>query len=269
VLRIPLYQVDVFAEKLFAGNPAAVCPLQRWLPDATMQAIAAENNLAETAFFVKDETGEADFLLRWFTPTFEIELCGHATLASGHVLLNDLNFQRDQIRFRTLKAGTLAVRRDKSGLWLDLPARMPVPLAHPPADLDGLGVAPQQLLESGNKYFAVFERADDVQRLGPDFARLRRLGEKGVIITAPGRNAGEDFVSRFFAPGMGIDEDPATGSAHCLLVPYWAKRLGKSQLNAAQVSPRGARLACRLNGERVEMSGPVVPYLRGEITIPS
>lgn len=266
---LPLYQVDVFAEKLFMGNPAAVCPLHGWLPDATMQAIAAENNLAETAFFVKDETGGADYLLRWFTPTVEIELCGHATLASGHVLLNELTHPREDVRFRTLHAGVLTVMRRESALWLDLPVRTPEPLASPPDDLlGGLGLLPQAVLAAGNKYFAVYNDAAEIAHLKPDLSRLGLLEGKGVVVTAPGRPGHEDFVSRFFAPAMGLDEDPATGSAHCLLMPYWSARLGRRQLRAAQLSARGARLDCRLEGERVWMSGGVRPYLKGEIHVP-
>lgn len=266
---VSLYQVDVFAKKLFAGNPAAVCPLQAWLPDATMQAIAAENNLAETAFFVKDDTGIADYLLRWFTPTVEIELCGHATLASGHVLLNELTHPRDDVRFRTLHAGVLVVEKREGALWLDLPARMPEPLATVPDDLlAGLGLLPLSVLAIGNKYFAIYESAADIAALKPDFSRLAQLAGAGVVVTAPGRPEHEDFVSRFFAPAMGVDEDPATGSAHCLLVPYWAQRLGKTHLHATQLSARGAVLDCVLDGPRVWMSGPVRHYLRGEICVP-
>ena len=265
---LPLYQVDVFAEKLFAGNPAAVCPLSNWLPDATMQAIAAENNLAETAFFVTDETREADYLLRWFTPTVEIELCGHATLASGYIAFNELARPGREVRFRTLQAGVLTVARRDGALWLDLPARNPEPLAGIPAALlAGLGVAPLQILSSGNKYFAVYDDARIVATLKPDFAALRQLIGMGVVVTAPGRRSDEDFVSRFFAPAMGIDEDPATGSAHCLLMPYWAARLARTRLRASQLSARGARLDCSLEGERVWMSGGVQPYLKGEIHI--
>lgn len=266
--RIALYQVDVFAERLFAGNPAAVCPLERWLPDAVMQSIGAENNLAETAFFVRDETSAANFLLRWFTPTLEIELCGHATLASGHVLLEELGFAGDTVRFRTLKAGVLAVSRRDGALWLDLPSRLPQPVATiPEALLAGIGARPRELLATGNKYFAVFDDARQVAALQPDFAPLKSLTGMGVVVTAPGRGADEHFVSRFFAPAMGVDEDPATGSAHCLLVPFWAARLGRREFAAAQLSPRGAKMNCRLEGDRVFMSGPVVPYLKGEITL--
>lgn len=265
--QIPLYQVDVFAERLFTGNPAAVCPLETWLPDAVMQSIGAENNLAETAFFVADESGAADFHLRWFTPTLEIELCGHATLASGWVLFNALGWPKSSVSFRTL-GGRLVVEKRGKDLWLDLPTRMPKPLAEPPPELEeGLGADVRTVLATGNKLMVVLESAAEVASLNPDMAQLRRLAGKGVIVTARGRRPGEDFVSRFFAPAMGVDEDPVTGSAHCLLVPYWAERLGKTELGAAQLSSRGGRLLCRLDGERVRLSGPVVFYLRGEITV--
>lgn len=266
---LPLFIVDVFAERKFAGNPAGVCPLREWLPEATMQAIAAENNQAETAFFAPDNTGEADYLLRWFTPTQEIELCGHATLASGYILFNELAYSPNMIRFRTLQAGVLTVERRDGALWLALPTRKPEPLHDVPgALLKGLSVLPEDVQLIGNKYFAIYEDADTIATLTPDMRELRKLDETGVVVTAPGRHAGEDFVSRFFAPGMGIDEDPATGSAHCLLVPYWAERLGKMQFDATQLSPRGARFVCVLDGERVWMSGKVQPYLKGEITVP-
>jgi PhzF family phenazine biosynthesis protein len=265
---LPLFIVDVFAEQKFAGNPAGVCPLQKWLPDATMQSIAAENNQPETAFFVRDETGEADYLLRWFTPTQEMELCGHATLASGYVLLKELVHSSDTIRFRTLQAGILTVEHRGDALWLALPSRMPKPLEDVPnALLKGLSVLPDDIQLVGNKYFAIYEDAKTISELAPDMRELRKLTEMGVVVTAPGRHANEDFVSRFFAPGMGVDEDPATGSAHCLLVPYWAARLGKTQFDATQLSARGARFTCALDGERVWMSGKVQPYLKGEITI--
>ncbi|HSW11716.1 MAG TPA: PhzF family phenazine biosynthesis protein, partial [Solimonas sp.] len=211
-LRIPLYQLDVFAERLFTGNPAAVCPLQAWLPDATMQAIAAENNLSETAFFVADETGEADFLLRWFTPTVEVELCGHATLASGHVVLEALAWPRDRVCFRTLKAGVLQVERGALGLWLDLPARPPQALEQIPAGLpEALGAQPVQVLQQGGYWLVVYDSARTIEGLRPDIAALRRLPAQAICVTAPGRRRSEDFVSRFFAPALGVDEDPVTG----------------------------------------------------------
>ena len=265
--KIPLYQVDVFAERLFKGNPAAVCPLDAWLDDATLQGIALNNNLAETAYFVKSTRADADFDLRWFTPTLEIELCGHATLASGFVLFNDLGYRGDRIRFAT-KSGILVVERRGNALWLDLPASVPSPLAVVPTDvLAGLGREPQNWFTARVNFIALFEREADVVALAPDFGRLRKLAGKGVIVTAPAdRDA--DFVSRYFAPGLGVDEDPATGSAHAALTPFWAGKLGKTKLRGLQRSPRGAVFDCELAGERAWMSGPVVPYLRGEMTLP-
>ena len=266
--RLPIYQVDVFAERLFAGNPAAVCPLDAWLPDATLQGIALENNLAETAYFMPSKRDGIDFDLRWFTPTVEMKLCGHATLASGYVLFNDLGFAgAARIRFHTL-SGTLVVERRGDALWLDLPAAMPTPLAAVPTDLlAGLGAEPQNWFATPAHFLAHFMRETDILALAPDFARLRKLTGKGLVVTAPAdRDA--DFVSRFFAPALGIDEDPATGGAHAILVPYWAKKLGKTRLKGLQRSPRGAVFHCELVGERAWMSGPVVPYLRGEIVVP-
>ncbi len=265
--KIPLYQVDVFAEKLFTGNPAAVCPLQSWLPDPTLQAIGLENNLAETAFFVRSTRADADFDLRWFTPTVEMQLCGHATLASGYVLFSELGFATDRVRFHTL-SGVLVVERRGTALWLDLPAAMPTPLAVVPTDvLAGLGAEPQNWFQSRINFVAHFQTEAEVLALAPDFGRLRRLKGQGVIVTAPAdRDA--DFVSRYFAPGLGVDEDPATGSATAALIPYWAKKLGKTRLKAFQRSPRGAVFDCELVGDRAWMSGPVLPYLRGEISVP-
>jgi PhzF family phenazine biosynthesis protein len=264
--RIPLYQLDAFAERLFTGNPAAVCPLERWLPDEVMQAIGAENNLAETAFFVRDDSGTADFHLRWFTPTVEIELCGHATLASGWVLVHELGWSKPSISFRTL-GGRLVIERRGDDLWLALPTRKPPPVAAPAELLKGLGLPAATVLGSGNKLMVVMDSAEQVRQLQPDMAALRQLSGKGVIVSAQGADPGTDFVSRFFAPAMGIDEDPVTGSAHCLLVPYWAERLGRTELRAAQLSSRGGRLLCRLDGAQVWLSGPVQPYLKGEMTV--
>ena len=264
--KIPLYQVDVFAERLFAGNPAAVCPLDAWLDDATLQGIALENNLAETAYFVKSAKADADFDLRWFTPTVEMDLCGHATLASGFVMFNEFGHRADRIRFAT-RSGILVVERRGGALWLDLPASMPTPLAVIPSEvLAGLGREPQNWWTTRVNFVAQFERESDILALAPDFGRLRKLAGRGVICTAPAdRDA--DFVSRYFAPGLGVDEDPATGSAHAALTPFWAKKLGKTRLRALQRSPRGAVFDCELIGDRAWMSGPVVPYLRGEITL--
>lgn len=265
--NISIYQVDVFAERLFAGNPAAVCPLEAWLPDVTLQAIAAENNLAETAFFVRSARADADYDLRWFTPTVEVPLCGHATLASGHVLLRELNFSGERVRFHT-HSGVLVVERRGDALWLDLPAAEPAPLPVVPADLlAGLGAQPLEWWIAASKFMAVFAHEEQVIGMTPDFSRLALLKDHGVIVTAPASRINTDFVSRFFGPALGINEDPATGSAHGMLVPYWAKRLGRSRLQAAQLSQRGARINCELIGSRVWLSGPVVPYLRGEISI--
>jgi PhzF family phenazine biosynthesis protein len=265
--KIPLYQVDVFAEALFKGNPAAVCPLDAWLDDATLQGIALNNNLAETAYFVKSARADADFDLRWFTPTLEIELCGHATLATGWVLLNELGYRADRIRLAT-RSGILVVERRAGALWLDLPTSVPTPLPGVPTDvLAGLGREPQSWFTARVNFLALYQREADVLALEPDFTRLRKLTGKGVIVTAPAdRDA--DFVSRYFAPGLGVDEDPATGSAHATLTPFWAGKLGKQKLRALQRSPRGAVFDCELVGDRAWMSGPVVPYLRGEITLP-
>ncbi|HZB92978.1 MAG TPA: PhzF family phenazine biosynthesis protein [Stellaceae bacterium] len=262
-MRLKLYQIDAFADRLFAGNPAAVVPLEEDLPEVVMQAIAAENNLAETAFFRRE--GEA-YALRWFTPTVEVELCGHATLASAYVIFRHLEPGRDEVRFSTRKAGMLGVNRDGEVLALDFPAFPPEPCAPSPGLAAALGAAPQQLLCHGRRFLAVFSAAAKIAALAPDFAALRRWEDGEVIVTAPGE--GEiDFVSRFFAPGYGIDEDPVTGSAHSVLTPYWAKRLGKERLSARQISRRGGALLCTLQGERVAIAGRCVPYLEGWITV--
>ncbi len=266
--KIPIFVVDAFAEQLFGGNPAAVCPLEEWLPDATLQAIAAENNLSETAFFVPSGGPGADFLLRWFTPTMEVPLCGHATLASGHVLLNTLGLGRNRVVFGT-QSGPLTVERDGEDLRMDLPALPPQLLTEVPKDLlAGLGVKPQTWLSSGNNYLAVLAEAGALAVLAPDIAALTRLSGKGLIVTAPGGDFGVDFVSRYFAPARGIAEDPVTGGAHCVLVPYWAERLKKTRMEALQISARRGRLRAELVADRVRLSGRVVPYLRGEIAVP-
>jgi len=262
-MRLPIYQVDAFAEKLFGGNPAAICPLPRWLPDATMQAIAAENNLAETAFFVRDG---ADYALRWFTPEVEVDLCGHATLASAHIVLSFLEPQRERVGFRTLKAGTLTVARRGDTLAMDFPSWPPSPVEPPPGLIAALGGTPRDVLRARD-YMAVYGSAAEVAALKPDFTALAKIPDYwAVIATAPGDD-GVDFVSRFFAPAHGINEDPVTGSSHCTLTPYWAKRLGKTELKARQLSRRGGALECTLNGDRVGIAGRAVLYLEGEITV--
>lgn len=261
---LPLYQVDAFTDRVFAGNPAAVVPLPQWLPDATLQSIAAENNLSETAFFVKESVG---YHLRWFTPAVEVDLCGHATLAAAHVLTSHLHIADPTLRFRT-KSGWLTVGRDDAGrLVLDFPARPP---AHVdvPAVANALGASPQAVLAGKRDLMAVFESQQDVVRLKPNFAAFEGLPSHFLIATAPAdEGMPYDFVSRFFCPLAGVDEDPVTGSAHCTLVPYWAKRLGRNQLEAAQVSARGGRLSCTLSDDRVMMAGRAVTYLRGEIDV--
>ena len=261
-MHLPIYQVDAFAEKLFGGNPAAICPLTEWLPDATMQAIAAENNLAETAFFVREG---ADYALRWFTPAVEVDLCGHATLASAHVVFSFLEPGRERVNFRTLKAGTLTVARHGDMLMMDFPARPATAVEPPPGLLAALGGSPREVLKARD-HMVVYGSAAEVAALKPDFAALGRLDCWAAIATAPGED-GTDFVSRFFAPRQGIDEDPATGSSHCTLVPYWAARLGKRELKARQLSRRVGTLTCALNGDRVAIGGRTVLYLEGKITV--
>ncbi len=261
-MRLPIYQVDAFTDNLFGGNPAAVCPLDAWLPDATMQAIAAENNLSETAFFVRDR---GDYALRWFTPTVEVDLCGHATLAAGHVVFRFLEPQRDSVRFRTAKAGTLVVSKRADMLVMDFPARPATPSAAPPGLLAALGGAPREVLRARD-HLVVYDSPADIAALKPDLAALATVDCWAAIVTAPGED-GIDFVSRFFAPAQGVPEDPVTGSAHCTLVPYWAKRLGKVALEARQLSRRGGALQCTLNGDRVSIAGRAVVYLEGQIEV--
>jgi PhzF family phenazine biosynthesis protein len=262
-MRIPLYQVDAFTGRLFSGNPAAVCPLEEWLPDSTMQAIAAENNLAETAFFAAQGEG---YLLRWFTPTVEVELCGHATLASGYVVTRILDPERRSVRFDTIKAGRLEVRRDGDLLAMDFPAWPPEAKSADPRILGALGLKPAESFIARGRTLAVYDRAEQVAALRPDFAAMRRIPGADAIATAPGNN-GVDFVSRYFAPNYGVDEDPVTGSAHCVLTPYWAARLGKERLVARQISTRGGDLLCTLRGDRVTLAGRAVLYLEGTITV--
>lgn len=260
-MRIPLYQVDAFAHAAFAGNPAAVCLLDRWPDDAVLQAIAAENNLSETAFLVGGPGGRR---LRWFTPTTEVELCGHATLATGFVVLEVLGEERDEVRFET-RSGTLAVKRTQHGYSLDVPALPPHECEPPEALLDGLDRAPVEILASSN-YLCVYEREDDVRDLAPDLSRLVHCEPYGVMVTARGDEV--DFVSRFFAPAHGIDEDPVTGSAHCTLTPYWSQRLGKTTLRARQLSARGGELVCTLKGNRVVLEGGCVLVVDGTFHLP-
>jgi PhzF family phenazine biosynthesis protein len=263
-VQIPLYQVDAFADKPFRGNPAAICPLEEWLDDDLLQAVAAENNLSETAFFVPEGDG---FHLRWFTPRTEVDLCGHATLASAWVVLNRLHPEASSVSFRT-RSGELGVRRDGDLLSMDFPSRPPVIKEAPRALVEGLGAEPAEVLAAPRDYLVVYESEDEVRRLKPDFARLRGLDRLGVIVTAEG--AAVDFVSRFFAPSVGVPEDPVTGSAHCTLTPFWAMRLGEGDawMRARQVSTRGGDLRCRHRGDRVDIAGSAVLFLEGRISLP-
>lgn len=252
-----IYKLDAFTSKLFGGNPAAVCPLEAWLPDEVMQTLASENNLSETAFFVK----EAEYFhLRWFTPEFEIDLCGHATLAAAYVLFNELNFSQEIIVFRT-KSGILEVSKRGDLIELNFPSRMPLPCVAPEALLKGLNFPPLKVLKSRD-YFLVYEDESLIKDIVPDFNYLNQLDTIGVIVTAASKEV--DFISRFFVPNSVIGEDPVTGSAHCNLIPYWSKELNKSVLTAKQVSTRGGDLFCEDKGERVTMAGNAVLYLKGE-----
>jgi predicted PhzF superfamily epimerase YddE/YHI9 len=261
-MRLPIYQVDAFTDSLFGGNPAAVCPLEAWLPEKTMQAIAAENNLAETAFFVREGR---DYALRWFTPTVEVDLCGHATLAAGYIVFRFIEPERDSVSFRTMNAGALVVSRRGDMLALDFPARPAVPVEPPPGLVVALGGVPREVLRARD-HLVVYGSAAEVAALDPDLAALAKVDCWAAIVTAPGES-GIDFVSRFFAPAQGVPEDPVTGSSHCTLVPYWARRLGKTKLEARQLSRRGGALSCALDGDRVSIAGRAVLYLEGQIEV--
>ncbi len=271
MLELSFYQIDAFTDCIFKGNPAAVVPLEAWLPDDVLKAIAIENNLSETAFFVRQ--GDT-FLLRWFTVLEEIDLCGHATLASAFVIFNHLGFTGDTIQFVTKKAGNLFVNRDRANneLTLDFPERNPQPLAEYPKELIAAigGLEPQEVLIARD-YVVVLESEEAVRAVVPNYELMSRLSRAGnlmrVSITAKGKNV--DFVSRFFCAGDAMPEDPVTGSAHCHLVPYWANRLQKAELSAEQLSPRGGSLRCRLANGRVYMTGTAVTYLAGKIFVPN
>ncbi len=259
-MKIRIYQIDAFSARVFSGNPAAVCPLEEWLEDELLQSIACENNLSETAFFVRD--GE-EYGIRWFTPVTEVPLCGHATLASALVIFNYLERERTRIVFASA-SGPLTVLKDMDLISMDFPAQPPSPCECPPALVEGLGKKPLQV-QCCEDYLAVFARERDIIDLKPDFATLKRLGLRGIIATAPGEDC--DFVSRFFAPRFGIDEDPATGSSHCTLVPYWSQILGKEKLRALQLSSRGGEIFCEDRGDRVSISGRAVEYMQGWISV--
>lgn len=263
MLELDIYQVDAFSDRPFAGNPAAVVPLRDWLDDAKLLSIAEENNLSETAFFVERDGRRR---LRWFTPTAEVELCGHATLATGHVLFEELGVRGDRLEFDS-RSGVLGVQRHGDSLVLDFP-RWTLTRSDPqPALEEGLGASPGELWLTGpaENYLAVYRSEEEIRALRPNFSRLATFHPLCVIVTAPGDDC--DFVSRYFAPSFGINEDPVTGSIHCALTPYWAERLGKSDLSARQVSPRGGQLQCSSRDDRVGIAGRAVTYLRGKIWV--
>ena len=262
-MKFSFYWIDAFTDHPFAGNPAGVVPLDTWPDDALMQRMAFEHGLSETAFFVR--TGEARFHLRWFTPAIEVDLCGHATLASAHVLFHELGQRSDLITFDSRSGALTVARRGDGKLELDFPAR-PAAVAEPPAALlRGLGRAPEFAACSERMWLCVYASADEVVALRPDHAALKAVTPGRIIVTAPGHDC--DFVSRFFAPDAGVAEDPVTGSAHCTLVPYWAARLGRTRLHARQVSVRGGELWCEMAGARVKIAGHAVSYLRGAVNL--
>lgn len=260
-MLIPLYQVDAFTRRPFGGNPAAICPLERWLPDATLQAIAAENNLSETAYYIPNG---ASYDLRWFTPTVEVDLCGHATLAAAYVIWA---IRREssaaRLKFQS-RSGELAVERDGDRYAMDFPALPAAECAVDPGLVAALGARPKVVL-GARDYLCVFDSEDEVRALAPSMEKLAAIDRFAVIATAPGRDC--DFVSRFFAPAQGVPEDPVTGSAHCTLTPYWSRRLGKKQLFARQVSRRGGEIWCEDRGKRVRIAGHAVKVMEGQIEV--
>jgi PhzF family phenazine biosynthesis protein len=262
-MKIKLFQIDAFTDKLFAGNPAAVCPLDEWLADDVLQKIAIENNLAETAFFIKKETG--NYHLRWFTPEIEMDLCGHATLASAHVLFEELAYPHDNIIFES-KSGTLAVTKINDYLELDFPSRPPETALLPESISHALNIQPQEVWKARD-YLLVYDSEEDIKNLKPNIGQLEQVNidPGGIIVTAKGNEV--DFISRFFTPQAAVFEDPVTGSAHCTLVPFWANRLSKTNFHARQISPRGGELFCDLRDDRVFIRGKAIKYLAGTIEI--
>lgn len=262
-MKLQLFQVDAFTDELFKGNPAAVCPLDKWLPPGTMQNIALENNLSETAFYIKEDEG---FALRWFTPSTEVDLCGHATLAAAHVIFTQKKYESSTISFST-KSGELTVAKKDNGLLaMNFPAVSVKPEA-PPLDLyHGVNGEIADEVYRADDFMMVFDKEEKIRNIIPHFELLSKIDARGIIVTAPGNNV--DFVSRFFAPSVGVNEDPVTGSAHTELIPYWAERLNKDELTAAQVSPRSGKLYCKMpDDDRVEIAGRACTYLEGTIKI--
>ncbi len=260
-MKLEIYQVDAFAKEVFKGNPAAICPLEEWLDAELMQKIAFENNLSETAFFVKNAEV---YEIRWFTPTFEIDLCGHATLASAFVIFEILKAEESKVTFHSHKSGELSVEKQGDVLTLDFPSRPVSPAEIPDGLIEALGKSPKEVLKARD-YFLVYENEQEVADIQPNFSKLLEIDAHGFIVTAKGESS--DFVSRFFAPEVGVFEDPVTGSAHCNLIPFWAEKLGKTQMFARQISQRGGELFCELNGDRVKIGGNAVLYLKGEIFV--
>lgn len=258
-MNLILYQVDAFAENVFSGNPAAVVPLKDWLPDETMQKIALENNLSETAFFIPAEKG---FHIRWFTPASEVDLCGHATQATAHVLFTHLDYSEEEIQFES-RSGILNVKKENEWLTLNFPASFVNETAISEKIKEAFSIHPQQCFRGRDDLMLVYQNEEEIKKLKPDFQKINEIDARGIIVTAQSDKF--DFVSRFFAPAVGVNEDPVTGSAHTMLIPYWAKKFNKAELTAKQVSTRSGILKCRYLDDRVEIGGKAVTYLTGEI----
>jgi PhzF family phenazine biosynthesis protein len=259
-MKLPLYQVDAFTDELFHGNPAAICFLDEWLDDTVMQKIAMENNLSETAFVVKKNN---QFHIRWFTPVDEVALCGHATLATAHIIFTHYDYKKNVIVFKSIHSGILKVRKEGEYLTLDFPAQSIKKAISPDKLIEGIGKEPIEVYKGKTDYVLVYHNEKEVQTLSPDFTVLSKINIRGVIVTAKGDRS--DFVSRFFAPKLGVNEDPVTGSSHTILIPYWAKKLNKDELEAKQLSARQGLLKCRMNKDRVYISGKAITYSKGEI----
>lgn len=258
---LKIYQVDAFSDQIFGGNPAAVCPLDKWLPTELMQKMAMENNLSETAFFVPKGN---QYELRWFTPTVEVDLCGHATLASAHVIFSN-NELLNEIKFFSPRSGELTVRKNGDLYTMNFPSDVFEKIETPPAIIDGLGIQPLETYKGKTDYMVVVDNQSIVENLAPNYLILSQLESRGTIVTAPGNTS--DFVSRCFFPQSGVDEDPTTGSAHTSMTPYWSNRLGKTELSAIQISKRKGQLWCKYLGDRVEISGKAITYLIGDIWV--
>jgi len=260
-MKIPIYQIDAFTDKLFGGNPAAVCPLRKWLDKKIMQNIAFENNFAETAFIVKEK---GKFHIRWFTPKVEVDLCGHATLATSFVIFKFLDYKKKEIIFSS-RSGELRVRKEKDLLILNFPSDIAENADLPTTVGVGIGLLPLETYKGKTDYVLVYENQEQIESIKPDFGKLAEAEARGIIVTAPGKDC--DFVSRFFAPAAGVDEDPVTGSAHTLLIPYWSKKLNKIEMTARQLSRRKGFLKCKFLNDRVDIGGKAVLFLKGEIVI--